>query len=361
MLLTSLVSSSNHRHDRSLLPIIFCVLILHGFFLTFSFLTHSTVKKMPSPPPPRLVVQTISLSPQKIIATTVAKELPVEKIIPQSEPEIKEPPEPKAIEVKPPQPKEPEPKAPEVKPAEPKKEPLKAVPAAPKPAPPPPKKQAPSKPAAPPKKTPTKATPAKKEPPKKTTPPPPPTKPAPTPPKKVEKVEKPSPPQPSEADKAAEALKKQQEAEKEAARVRRQTLLAKAQESIAKIPGAGDKISLGKSINEIDHATLPITSLQVDALPVGSSVQLSDREVSYRDELASRLKLLLRLPEYGEVKIKLTIARSGKIAKVVVVSSESGANRKYIEKTLPELTFPQFGNRFGDADDYTFSVTLGNE
>ena len=88
---------------------------------------------------------------------------------------------------------------------------------------------------------------------------------------------------------------------------------------------------------------------------------MGDHEVSYRDELANRLKLLLRLPEYGEVKVKLTIERSGKIAKVLIISSESSANRKYIEKTLPGLTFPQFGTRFGDVDQYTFSITLGNE
>ena len=144
--------------------------------------------------------------------------------------------------------------------------------------------------------------------------------------------------------------------------MRRQTLLAQAQERIAKIPQGSDKLSTGKTPTQISQSEpRGVTSLQIDTLSEESGIRLGDHEVSYRDELANRLKLLLRLPEYGEVKVKLTIERSGKIAKVLIISSESSANRKYIEKTLPGLTFPQFGTRFGDVDQYTFSITLGNE
>ena len=84
----------------------------------------------------------------------------------------------------------------------------------------------------------------------------------------------------------------------------------------------------------------------------------STAEVGYRDELASRLQILLRLPEFGEVKIKLTLARSGRVIKLDILSAESSVNRKYIEKTLPTLTFPPFDRNFESKDEHTFSITL---
>jgi hypothetical protein len=53
--------------------------------------------------------------------------------------------------------------------------------------------------------------------------------------------------------------------------------------------------------------------------------------------------------------------RSGKVFSVVIVSSESVANRKYIEKIVPTLTFPGFGSNFGSVMQYTFSITLSND
>ena len=67
------------------------------------------------------------------------------------------------------------------------------------------------------------------------------------------------------------------------------------------------------------------------------------------------------MPEYGDIKIKLTLNRQGKVTKIIVTSSASVANRQYIEKVLPSLTFPVFGAPFGDAKDYTFTITLSNE
>ncbi len=103
-----------------------------------------------------------------------------------------------------------------------------------------------------------------------------------------------------------------------------------------------------------------IMSLQIDDLPDHSGPKLNDQEMRYRDELVGRLKLQLRLPEVGDVKVKLTLERSGKVAKVVIVSAESAVNRKYLEKELPLITFQAFGSFSSDAQ-YTFALTLSND
>lgn len=115
----------------------------------------------------------------------------------------------------------------------------------------------------------------------------------------------------------------------------------------------------------LDSTAIPkqIEQLQIDALPVGSTVpvDLSAKEVSYRDEIAYRLKMALKLPDYGEVKIKLTLDRSGKVASVQSVHAESTKNKQYIEKTVPSLIFPPFGTNFAQAAQYTFMITLNND
>lgn len=137
-------------------------------------------------------------------------------------------------------------------------------------------------------------------------------------------------------------------------RNKQKQLVAKAQESIAKIQRVNDKVHTSKVSTSTN---LNIPQLKISEI---SKEELKDTEISYRDELAARLKLLLRLPEYGEVKIKLTIGRLGNFIKMVITKSESEVNASYLEKNLPNLTFPAFGDNFKGASDYIFSITLSN-
>jgi colicin import membrane protein len=163
------------------------------------------------------------------------------------------------------------------------------------------------------------------------------------------------------------AIKQDQEEQKKtetqlAEAQRQQKLMAEVQERIAKISGSRDKISSETNNNMLKRVPPVITSLEIDNLSAPKETLLmSQYEKSYRDELAARLKLLLRLPEYGDVKVDLTLNRSGKVNKIKIISAESALNRKYIEKTLPELSFPAFGDNFAIASEYTFSITLSNE
>lgn len=338
--------------DKSLLPISLAVLVSHAVFIAWALFFESSQPPKPSFIPRKVVVQTVNLSPQSIavaeqpLALAPKVESPVQAIesMPEEEEVMDEAPTPPV----PPTPSPPAPPKPAQK-AESKPEPKSE----PKPKPVEPKK-APPKPAP---KTEPKKTPPKKE-----------EKKAPVPPKKSETPKKePSKPKtttPPATPKNDEAeQKKKAVAEEQAKKAKQNELLAKAQERIAKISKSADKAGADKRASvSLTNVPQAITSLHVDNIAIaGNTSTMSAQELSYRDELAGRLKLLLKLPEVGEVKLKLTLDSSGKVNKVVVIGSESTANKAYIEKTLPTLTFPAFGTNFGSEDKHTFSITLSNE
>jgi len=165
----------------------------------------------------------------------------------------------------------------------------------------------------------------------------------------------------AEAGKAALERQKKIEAEQQATKAKQQKLLSQAQETIAKIDNNRNKLSQSNFPDSKFTSPGAITSLQIDSYSDQGKQKFSSREATYRDELAGRLKLLLKLPEYGEVKIKLILERSGKVSKVIVVSTASAANRKYVEKTMQTLRFPAFGANFDQSPEFTFSITLCND
>lgn len=153
---------------------------------------------------------------------------------------------------------------------------------------------------------------------------------------------------------------KEENAVQAAAQAKKQALLAKAQESIAKIDQSRAKI-VEKSTSTSLSLAPEIKDLHIDTAPAENGQLLNTMEVRYQDELASRLKLQLKLPERGEVKIKLILERSGKVKNVVIVKSQSLINQQYIEQRLPLLKFPGFGTNFGSSSDHTFVISLRNE
>lgn len=304
------------QQDRSLMPITFLVIALHAVMLTMAYIDSSLSKPVAPPIAKRLVVQTVALQPQ------VQEEEPF--IAVQEEPPPKEepaPPPPQEVEIPKEEPPPPPPPAPVVEQEIKKPKPVEKKPT------PPPKKKTPPKPVkkkevAKPKKTETK------------------TKPKVTPAKNIPKVDP----------------------KVEAAKAKKRTLLEQAQKSIAKIEKNSDKISANRA-STIAEANVParIESLHVEALVGDGTQTFTKQEIGYNDELAGRLKLMLRLPEFGDVKVKLTLERSGKFVKAVIVSAESTANKKYVEKNLPKLSYPGFGNNFGTEPQYTFVIVLSND
>ncbi len=335
--------------DRSLYSISIGVLAAHAAAMVVSFFFAPT-HPMSFPPPPKLLVKTISLQPSA--PAVQAKEEPIiaeAEVVPHPPTPAPQPepiPEPKPAPAPEPPPKTPEPPPKPVEPApkpkpKPKKSPKKVE--QPKPKPPMPKPKTDLKPPITAKKTPA---------PKKTE--------TPVAQKKADK--KPAETKPTPITEKKTAPPPKPSAEEIAAKEKQQALIAQVKENIAKIGKSRDKGSV------IAAAGLPegpaithLENLHIDALPDNSGATFNQQESSYRDELASRLKLLLSLPEYGEVKIRLTLDRSGKVKKVEVVKAENSANRKYVEKTIPTLKFPPFGNYFGDSESYTFLISLRNE
>lgn len=162
------------------------------------------------------------------------------------------------------------------------------------------------------------------------------------------------------------AIAARQKAEKEALekQEKQKKLLAAAQQSMAMIDKGRAQLTEAKTSMSKVSVTAPvagISKLEIEDLPNLSGPALTSGERHYRDELASRLKLSLKLPEHGAVQVKLTLNRAGKALKVQIVKSASQANKNHIEKTLPTMVFPPFGSHFESLSEYTFSIQLSNE
>jgi hypothetical protein len=140
-------------------------------------------------------------------------------------------------------------------------------------------------------------------------------------------------------------------------RIKQKELLIKAQENLKKIDKGAVATLKQDSLKNASLVTVErLGALSVDSLNESCSVNIL--ESSYKDEIASRLKAMLKLPELGEVKIKLTLKSSGAFKKLAIISADSDKNRKYIEKEIKNLTYPSFSGMFKKVDEYTFSITL---
>jgi len=159
---------------------------------------------------------------------------------------------------------------------------------------------------------------------------------------------------------AAKALKKEQE--------RKEALFASALASIEGVSSLQEKkstLSSAASSALQKKAPSSISTLHADE-PLNIQADdggenFSRKERSYYEELVSRLKLHLRLPEYGPVKLKLTLSQDGKVMRLVVTSTKSKKNREYVEKMLTKLSFQRFGDNFTGQKEHTFSLKLSNE
>lgn len=68
----------------------------------------------------------------------------------------------------------------------------------------------------------------------------------------------------------------------------------------------------------------------------------------------------LQLPEFGKVKLKLTLGADGSVKEVHVLDSESTLNRVYLETHLKELPFPPIEQGVLKKDEETFHITFCN-
>ena len=84
-------------------------------------------------------------------------------------------------------------------------------------------------------------------------------------------------------------------------------------------------------------------------------------EACYIGDLIRRLQLNVRLPEPGEVRVKLTLKRSGAICSVEVLSGSKASIKQAIEKKLMAVHFSPFGMSFSSESEHAFNLRLSND
>ncbi len=131
------------------------------------------------------------------------------------------------------------------------------------------------------------------------------------------------------------------------------TLLKELDEQIAKIK-ENHKPSKQE---QTPHSEYTPTALQID------TDLFPDKQDSgaFTNTLIAYLQSCLHLPEFGEVKIELTLRQDGTIAKLKVLKAESQENKLYLEKRLQHLKFPSFKEAWGKQAESTFILNFCNE
>lgn len=119
-------------------------------------------------------------------------------------------------------------------------------------------------------------------------------------------------------------------------------LLDELEERIAKIEHKRDKISapVDLSIPKTINKSLPLAE---DDL--ASDQNLDQAFDNYSAYLISHLQQHLQLPDFGEVKVEIVLRPDGSVEKCSVIEAASEKNKKYLEKRLPTLRFPNQGVR----------------
>ena len=79
---------------------------------------------------------------------------------------------------------------------------------------------------------------------------------------------------------------------------------------------------------------------------------------TYEEKLIAHLESLLSFPEKGEVKLLLTLSRSGKVEKMEFGQATNSKNVAYLEKRLPTLSLPLFGTHWKGQASHTFTLHL---
>jgi hypothetical protein len=118
--------------------------------------------------------------------------------------------------------------------------------------------------------------------------------------------------------------------------------------------------------SEIDIQQSELEAVQsrpqkIKSLNIESSINTEIYDTNYYTAMIDRLRNLLRLPEYGSVKIGLEIDRKGYVSSIEIVSSESKVNESYIKEMIPNISFPNFGTAFEGQEKRRFLITLSND
>lgn len=135
-----------------------------------------------------------------------------------------------------------------------------------------------------------------------------------------------------------------------------------------KTPKAPDKVwkEIDEALAKIDdkvyskpHPKLDVPQFKGSSpsrVPFPDFGEAVEGEGTDEETLVTFLHTSLNLPEFGEVKIQLTIKKDGSVARLVVLQAESRKNKSYLEKHLPLLRFPLLLDK-----EKIFTLTFCNE
>ena len=137
------------------------------------------------------------------------------------------------------------------------------------------------------------------------------------------------------------------------------SLLKELEEGIAKMENKSDPKAVAKKAT-FPNKTLAPLSLQID-IPSNQLQNFEDGQSDYKDILVQHLHQSLSLPDYGEVKIQLSLRQDGTVVKVNVLKTQSEKNKQYLENNLLRLKLPRFDGTYADKKEYTFILTFCNE
>ncbi len=136
---------------------------------------------------------------------------------------------------------------------------------------------------------------------------------------------------------------------------------AKQKETTPPPPEKKDDPLLNAARDALRNLKQPTTVEPTKTLAQTEPSTHSTNTLSYEQDLSQRLHKFLRLPEYGQVTIQLTLNRTGTVDKVNVLEAESQTNRDYIQKQLPNLRFVGFGKHYSGEEKHSFMLVLKNE
>lgn len=145
-----------------------------------------------------------------------------------------------------------------------------------------------------------------------------------------------------------------------AAAKRRAELLAQAKESMQKLKQVQGPVA--EAMSKVPD----IKESKISAVPgsisnaTGNEGFLTEAtpEDLYEQELGMILKLMLQLPEPGEVNIALTLSRDGKIKSVTNENSGSLRNNNYVKDNIKKVAFTAFGKCYIGESAHTFTIKL---
>lgn len=115
-------------------------------------------------------------------------------------------------------------------------------------------------------------------------------------------------------------------------------------------------VEVKKGLQKLDQALSEMRTVEnIAAAPMTLAI-----EGDYREQIVATLDRRMRLPEYGEIDLHLTLNRQGQIMKIEIDRSQNVTNQNYVLKTLPSMQFPRFFGPLERENTHTFYIQLRN-